>query len=184
MHLHSCLVESALNKHKLASLFQKARRISLWEMERAIRGKGPHFASYYLSVSQRHFPSFLSILLLQSSHAHQRGQVTWTYYQGLSRWCSVGNLNPWFSFSPGSWRDPRPPRVKSRNQGRRRRSVAPHFQKITYVNIWRPEFKSGPCFVLAVWTHFLTSWMLHLAISKMRVVIYFLMKLLWGVNKV
>lgn len=68
--LRICLVELALNKHKLASLLQKARRISLWETERAIRGKGPHFASYYLSVSQRHFPSFLSNLLLQSSHAH------------------------------------------------------------------------------------------------------------------
>lgn len=51
MHLESCLVELALNKDKLASFPQKARKISLWKMERVVRGKGPCSASYYLFLS-------------------------------------------------------------------------------------------------------------------------------------
>lgn len=50
MHLDSCLVELALNKDKLASLPQKARKISLWKMERVVRGKGP-CSAYYLFLS-------------------------------------------------------------------------------------------------------------------------------------
>lgn len=75
MHLDSCLVELALNKDKLASLPQKARKISLWKMERVVRGKGPRSAYYlFLSLKDIFFmlPLYppLSTLLALNSHAH------------------------------------------------------------------------------------------------------------------
>ena len=98
MHLESCLVELALGKHKLASLLQRARRISLWETKRVIRGKGPCSASYYLSVSQSHFLSVLSVLYQRcwpcTHMPTQRGQVTWTHCCWLSSWHQLGTSIP------------------------------------------------------------------------------------------
>lgn len=95
MYLESCPVESALSKHKLASLLQKARKISLWDVGRAIRGKGPHSASYYLSLSLRVISQASSL----SFFINTAGPALTRPLRGV-RSPAVGSLNPRFSFSP------------------------------------------------------------------------------------
>ena len=170
MHVESCLVELALNKYKLVSLLRRQEEYPFGRWGESSEVKAHVLLQticLYLSSSQSHFPSFLSIFINPAGSALTsplRGvqspelmadDSTGDIQLRTSTWDSVS----FFCVQPGCRRDPSPSPLRSRNPGHRRECPAPLCPKTTCLGIRRPEFKSQLCLIPAVWlwAHFLTS---------------------------